>query len=116
MVFAVPVFLLEALLWDAPMVSKLDFKIIGAVLYQSLITATFGFVTWNMLLQKYGAVALHSFIFIMPIAGVALGGLLLGEPITSKLLIALALIVAGILVVHLKPRKEASVYPIRKGI
>jgi len=116
MVFAVPVFLLEALLWDAPMVSKLDFKIIGAVLYQSLITATFGFVTWNMLLKKYGAVALHSFIFIMPIAGVALGGLLLGEPITFKLLIALALIVAGILVVHLKPRKEAPVYPIRKGI
>jgi drug/metabolite transporter (DMT)-like permease len=116
MVFSVPVFLLEALLWDAPMISKLDFKILGAVLYQSLITATFGFVTWNMLLKKYGAVALHSFIFIMPIAGVALGGLLLGEPITSKLLIALALIVAGILVVHLKPRKEAPVYPIRKGI
>lgn len=116
MVFSVPVFLMEALLWDTPMISKLDFKIVGAVLYQSLITATFGFVTWNMLLQKYGAVALHSFIFIMPIAGVALGGLVLGEPITSKLLIALALIVAGILVVHLKPRKEAPVYPIRKGI
>ena len=116
MVFSVPVFLLEALLWDAPMVSKLDFKIIGAVLYQSLITATFAFVTWNMLLQKYGAVALHSFIFIMPIAGVVLGGLILGEPITPKLLIALVLIAAGILVVHLKPGKEAPVYPIRKGI
>jgi drug/metabolite transporter (DMT)-like permease len=116
MVFSVPVFLLEALLWDTPMISKLDLKIIGAVLYQSLVTATFGFVTWNTMLQKYGAVALHSFIFIMPIAGVALGGLVLGEPITSKLLIALALIVAGILVVHLKPRKEAPAYPIRKGI
>jgi len=116
MIFSVPVFLLEALLWDTPMISKLDLKIIVAVLYQSLVTATFGFVTWNTLLQKYGAVALHSFIFLMPIAGVALGGLLLGEPITSKLLIALALIVAGILVVHLKPRKEAPAYPIRKGI
>jgi drug/metabolite transporter (DMT)-like permease len=116
MVFSVPVFLLEALLWDAPMVSKLDFKIIGAVLYQSLITATFGFVTWNRLLQKYGAVALHSFVFIMPIAGVALGGLLLGEPITSKILIALALIVVGILIVHWRPKKEAPAYPIRKGI
>ena len=116
MVFSVPVFLLEGLLWDTPMISKLDFKIVGAVLYQSLVTAAFGFVTWNTLLQKYGAVALHSFIFIMPIAGVALGGLVLGEPITSKLLIALALIVTGILVVHLKPRKEAPVYPIRKGI
>jgi drug/metabolite transporter (DMT)-like permease len=116
MVFSVPIFFLEAVLWDTPMISKLDFKIVGAVLYQSLVTAAFGFVTWNTLLQKYGAVALHSFIFIMPIAGVTLGGLLLGEPITPKLLIALALIVAGILVVHLKPRKEAPVYPIRKGI
>jgi drug/metabolite transporter (DMT)-like permease len=52
----------------------------------------------------------------MPIAGVALGGLVLGEPITSRLVMALVLIVAGILVVHLKPRKEAPVYPIRKGI
>jgi drug/metabolite transporter (DMT)-like permease len=116
MVFSVPVFFLEALLWDKPMISNLDFKIVAAVLYQSLVTAAFGFLTWNTLLQKYGAVALHSFIFIMPIAGVALGGLVLGEPITLKILIALALIVAGILVVHLKPRQEVPVYPIRKGI
>jgi len=116
MVFSVPVFLLEALLWDTPMIFKLDFKVIGALLYQSLITAAFGFVTWNKLLQKYGAVALHSFIFVMPIAGVALGSLVLGEPITSKIVTALALIVAGIMVVHVKPGKEAPVYPIRKGI
>ncbi len=116
MVFAVPIFFVEALLWDRPMIYKLNLQVIGAVLYQSLVTAAFGFVAWNTLLQKYGAVALHSFIFIMPIAGVALGGLVLGEPITSKILIALALIVAGILVVHLKPRKEAPVYPIRKEI
>jgi len=116
MVYSVPVFFLEALLWDRPMIFKLNLQIIGAVLYQSLVTAAFGFLAWNTLLQKYGAVALHSFIFIMPIAGVALGGLVLGEPITLKILIALALIVAGILVVHLKPRKEATVYPIQKGI
>jgi drug/metabolite transporter (DMT)-like permease len=116
MIFSVPIFFVEAFLWDRPMIFKLNLQIIGAVLYQSLVTATFGFVAWNTLLQKYGAVALHSFIFIMPIAGVALGGLVLGEPITSKILIALALIVAGILVVHLKPRKEAPVYPIRKEI
>ena len=116
MIFSVPIFFIEALLWDAPMVTHWDSKIIGALLYQSLVTAAFGFVAWNTLLQKYGAVALHSFIFIMPIAGVALGGLVLGEPITAKILIALVLIVAGILVVHLKPRKEAPIYPIRKDI
>ena len=116
MIFSVPLFLLEAFLWDTPMIFRLDFKVIGALLYQSLITAAFGFVTWNKLLQEYGAVALHSFIFLMPIAGVALGGLVLGEPITSKIIAALALIVAGIMVVHVKPGKEAPAYPIRKGM
>ena len=116
MIFSVPVFFVEALLWDRSMIFKLNLQVVGAVLYQSLVTAAFGFVAWNTLLKKYGAVALHSFIFIMPIAGVALGGLVLGEPITFKILIALALIVAGILVVHLIPHKEASLYPIRKGI
>ena len=116
MIFSVPIFFIEALLWDVPMVSQLDSKIIGALLYQSLVTAAFGFVAWNTLLQKYGAVALHSFIFIMPISGVVLGGVILGEPITVKILTALALIVAGILVVHLKPRKAEPVYPLDKGL
>lgn len=116
MAFSVPIFFLEALVWDDPMISHLNLKIIGALIYQSLITASFGFVLWNTLLQKYGAVALHSFIFIMPIAGVVLGGLILEEPITLKLLIALVLIVTGILIVHWRPHREAPAYPIRKGI
>lgn len=114
--FSVPIFLTEALLWDNAMIFNLDASVIGAMLYQSLITASFGFVAWNTLLKKYGAVSLHSFIFIMPIAGVALGGLVLGEPITLKILLALLFIVFGILVVHWQPKKEAPAYPIRRGI
>lgn len=114
-VFSAPLFFLEAFLWDAPMIAHLDIRIMGALLYQSLITASFAFVAWNKLLQKYGAVSLHSFVFIMPIAGVALGGLVLGEPITPKIIVALALITSGILVVHRKPGKPAPVYPIRRG-
>ena len=102
--FSVPIFFLEALLWDGAMVSRLDAPVIGSLLYQSLITASFGFVAWNTLLKKYGAVSLHSFVFIMPIAGVAMGGLVLGEPITVKILAALAFIVSGILVVHWQPK------------
>ena len=110
-----PLFFLEAFLWDRPMISNLDSKIVGALLYQGLVTASFGFVTWNKLLQKYGAVSLHSFVFIMPISGVALGGLVLREPITSKIIVALVLITVGILVVHWKPSKPAPAYPIRRG-
>jgi drug/metabolite transporter (DMT)-like permease len=114
--FSVPLFLAAALLWDNAMIFQLNAAVIGAILYQSLITASFGFVAWNTMLKKYGAVSLHSFMFIMPIAGVALGGLVLGEPISLKILLALAFIVFGILVVHWHPRKEAPAYPIRRGL
>lgn len=112
--FSVPFFLFGALLWDTTMVTRLDAPVIGSLLYQSLVTASFGFVAWNTMLQKYGAVSLHSFVFIMPIAGVAMGGLVLGEPITLKIILALAFIVAGILVVHWQPKKEAPAYPVRR--
>jgi len=114
--FSVPLFFLGALLWDKTMVFQLNAPVIGALLYQSLISASFGFVAWNTLLKKYGAVSLHSFVFIMPIAGVALGGLVLGEPITIKILLALVFIVIGIFVVHWQPKKEAPAYPIRRDL
>ncbi len=97
------------------MIVNLDGNVLSTLLYQSLVTASFGFVAWNTMLKKYGAVSLHAFIFIMPIAGVALGGLVLGEPITIKILLALVFIVSGILVVHWKT-KEPPVYPIRRSI
>jgi len=114
--FSVPFFLVEALLWDDTMVFHLDVRVIGALLYQSLVTASFGFVAWNTMLKKYGAVSLHAFVFIVPIAGVTLGGLVLGEPITIKIVLALVFIVAGILVVHWKTREEPPVYPLRRTI
>ena len=115
-VFSVPLFFLEAFLWDTPMIAHLNIQILCALMYQSLITASFAFVAWNKLLYKYGVVSMHSFVFIMPITGVALGGLVLGEPITSKIIVALALITSGIFVVHWRLKKAAPAYPIRRGI
>ena len=114
--FSVPVFFVAALLWDTDMVFNLDLPVIGALLYQGLVTASFGFVAWNTMLKKYGAVSLHAFVFIMPIAGVALGGLLLDEPITIKILLALVFIVSGILVVHWKTREAPPAFPIRRSL
>ncbi len=113
MLFCIPVFLLAGYFWDAEMIVHLDGKVVSALLYQSLVTASFGFVAWNTMLLKYGAVALHSFIFIMPIAGVALGGLILGEPITWELLLALALIVSGIVIVNFRSGRYSQLFPTR---
>jgi drug/metabolite transporter (DMT)-like permease len=98
------------------MISHIDAKIIGAMVYQSFVTASFGFVVWMSLLQKYGAVALHSFIFIMPVTGVLLGGLILGEPITINILIAMLLIVTGILIIHFRQKKPIPLTSIGRNI
>jgi drug/metabolite transporter (DMT)-like permease len=113
MIFSVPCFLIEGFIWDSIMIGNVNPKVLGSLLYQSVLTASFGFVAWNSMLQKYGAVSLHSFLFIMPIAGVILGGVVLGEPITLNILLALSLIVLGILVVNLKTRKYAPLFPPR---
>jgi len=100
-----PLFLVTGFLSGEVMVNRLDYSIVFSVLYQVLVATSFGFVAWNTMLKKYGAVSLHSFIFLMPVSGVALGGFVLGEPITTNIAAALLLIVAGILIVNMKPKK-----------
>lgn len=108
MVFSVPMFLLSALIWDDQMISTLSLNIILSLLYQSLVTASFGFVMWNTLIQRYGATSLHSFIFIMPVSGVFLGIVILGEPITSNLLGAICFVTTGLLIVNYRIKKRKS--------
>lgn len=109
-----PFLLAGGYIWDAKMIFMIDRVVAASLLYQGIVTASIGFVIWNSLLQKYGAVALHSFTFIMPVAGVLLGGLILHEPITPRIITALLFIAAGILVVHFRA-KNLSVFPLRRG-
>lgn len=102
MMFSVPFFFLAGFIWDGQMVTCMNLKVAISILYQGLLGSSFGLVAWNYLLQNYGAVSLHSFLFIMPIAGVVLGGLILEEPITLNILLALLLIVSGIMFVNYK--------------
>ena len=105
-----------AFLFDKPMMNSPGGGVVAAILYQGLITGSFGFVAWNALLQRYGAVSLHTFIFIMPVVGVLLGGLLLKEPITGNILIALALIGTGIFVAQFNKKERLEVQRIHTMI
>lgn len=116
MIFSAPLFFLEGFVWDGTMIAHFDTKVLCSLLYQSFVTASFCFVAWLTLLQKYGAVALHSFIFFMPISGVMLGGLILEEPITVNILIALFLIVSGILLVNFRQRKPIPLFPLGRNV
>jgi drug/metabolite transporter (DMT)-like permease len=116
MIFSVPVFLSAGFLLDDRMLFNLNPTVVGAFAYQSLVSAAFGFVAWNNLLQRYGASTLHAFVFIMPIAGVVFSGLVLDEPITPHLIVAMAFIAAGILMVHMSPKKPTFTFPLGRGL
>ena len=103
--FSAPLFLLAAFVFHEPW-GGFSLPVSVAILYQGLLATALGFVAWNRLLQRYGAVALHAFIFLMPISGVTLGGVMLGEPISYHLILALLLIVAGILTVNARARRQ----------
>ncbi|OGR26538.1 MAG: multidrug DMT transporter permease [Desulfobacterales bacterium RIFOXYA12_FULL_46_15] len=105
-VFGTPFFFIGALLWDTRMVVELNTTVITSLLYQALISASFGFIAWNSLLQRFGATALHSFIFIMPLSGVIAGVLLLGETITPHLAASIFFIVVGVIIVNLRRKKR----------
>ena len=116
MVFSAPFFLLGGYLWDEKMITRLDLEIVVAFLYQTFVTASIGFVIWNAMIKKYGATAIQSFTFVMPITGVLLGVLLLKEPMTINMLSAVILIASGIIVIHYHTKKPVQTVSIRSGI
>jgi drug/metabolite transporter (DMT)-like permease len=100
-----PLFLLSALFLDQEMIARVDVPILISLLYQTLVTASFGLIGWMMMIKKYGATTLHSFIFIMPISGVFFGVMVLDEPLTVNLIGAILLVTMGLVIVNRSPRK-----------
>jgi len=113
MIFGIPFLFLMGFMWDDPMVLSVTPTVVKALLFQALVTTAFGFVAWNTMLQRFGATALHSFIFIIPLSGVFLGVMILKEPVTPYLIASIGFIVAGILVVNIKKRKKNLPFPIQ---
>lgn len=116
MMVAAPLFLVAGFLWDGAMLFNLNAAVIGAYIYQSLVSAAFGFVAWSTLLKRFGASTLHAFIFIMPISGVVFSGLILHEPITPNLIVAMILIATGILMIHMSPKWPTFTFPLGRGL
>ncbi len=116
MLAAIAVFAVEAALWESVPIGRIDGAVVVAVLYQSLVTAAFGFVAWNHLLQRYGAVAVHSFLFILPVTGVLFSGIILDEPITPRILLSMGLIMAGLFIIHFRQRKAVETVPLSRNL
>ena len=72
----------------------------GAFAYQVIGVVAVGFTVWFWLLSVYPASGMASYAFLTPLFGVLFGWLIFGEQLTPSLIIALALVGAGIWLVN----------------
>ena len=68
--------------------------------FQMLVVSFASYLLWFWLVRHYQATQLASFTLLTPVFGLLLGAMLLGEPITPRLLIALAAVAIGIVMVN----------------
>jgi drug/metabolite transporter (DMT)-like permease len=84
----------------------------SAFAYQTIVVAFASYLTWFWFIKHYAASNVSSFVFLTPVFGVLAGALLLNEPITSRLLVALVLIAAGIYVTNRSGARAAAQFRI----
>lgn len=91
-----------------PVLREVSTAAVGALLFQAIYIVAFTYVLWFWLMRRYPAAGLSSFAFLTPVFGVFLGGVLLDEPLSARLFVALAMIAAGLVIVNRPQRKRES--------
>ena len=89
-----------ALAVGAPLPVRLSALAWSAMLFQVLIVTFVSYLVWFWLIRHYPATRLASFTLLTPVFGLVLGALLLNEPITLRLVVALAAVAVGIVLVN----------------
>lgn len=79
-----------------------DFQAVHGLwlLFQAGVVVAGGFIAWLWLLSVYPSASVASFSFLTPVISVGFGWLILGERLTPGLLVAAALVAAGIVLVN----------------
>lgn len=76
---------------------------IGWLVYQTCWIVCVTFAVWFAMIKRYSASRLSAFTFLTPLFGVASGHFLMGDPITPGFALAVALVIAGLVLVN-RPR------------
>jgi drug/metabolite transporter (DMT)-like permease len=82
--------------------------VLGALAYQTIVVAFISYIAWFWFISHYPASRVSSFIFLTPVFGVLAGALLLNEPISIQLIVALVLIACGIYITNRPQRASTS--------
>jgi drug/metabolite transporter (DMT)-like permease len=74
----------------------------GSVFLQTAVGAFASYLTWMWMLRHYPATQMSTFTFLTPLFALIFGVVLLGEPLTLQLVLALLGVAAGIVLVSRK--------------
>jgi len=92
--------LIAVLVSRAPWPAQLSSLAWSSLAFQTVIVSFASYLVWFWLIRHYPATRLASFTMLTPVFGLLLGALLLAEPVTARLVIALAAVAAGIFLVN----------------
>jgi drug/metabolite transporter (DMT)-like permease len=101
-----PILLLAAPFFG-PLIRDLHPLHIVGLVFQSSVVVAGGFIAWLWLLSVYPSSTVASFSFLTPILALTLGALLFGETLGLPILLAAALVAAGIVLIN-RPSAPAS--------
>jgi drug/metabolite transporter (DMT)-like permease len=79
---------------------RLSAASLGPLAFQTVVVCFASYLLWFWLIRHYPATPLASFTLLTPIAGLVAGVILLSEPVTLRLVVALAAVTAGIAIVN----------------
>jgi drug/metabolite transporter (DMT)-like permease len=96
LLFSVPVLFLLSFILEKNPIRLIDLTVFLSLFYQAIIVAFLSYWAWFYLIHIYPVTTLSAFSFFTPIFGVFLSSLLLKEPLSLWLLIALGLVSLGI--------------------
>jgi drug/metabolite transporter (DMT)-like permease len=80
-----------------------------AVLWLGLLGSGLAFLVFFRLLGRWGATRTSMVAYLLPVFGLALGAVVLGEPLDARLIGGTALVIAGIALVNLRLRSRQAV-------
>jgi len=89
-----------ALVAGSPVPARLSALVWASLFFQVVIVTFASYLVWFWLIRSYPATRLSSFTLLTPVFGLLMGALLLGEPITLRLVLALAAVALGIVLVN----------------
>jgi drug/metabolite transporter (DMT)-like permease len=97
---SVPLLFLGAMIMNEQGITLHSPQLYAVLAFGIFIVASLMFVIWFNLMRTYKASTIHAFTLLTPIFAVVFSGLFLNEPITSKLLAAVACVCVGIYMVN----------------